>query len=153
MAPVIAVGEITYCSLILISLIISDVEYVFTYLLAICTSSWRIVCVDLQAVASWWRWWWWCWWQQWCDNTVDGTSDTLPGALWVQSAPRDQWRFHENPNVEEEQRLIKRKKEGWNKEAETGQGTFSVSGDETAWGQQTQFSDPRFLLQLGGEAG
>ena len=153
MAPVIAVGEITYCSLILVSLIISDVEYVFTYLLAICMSSWRIVCVDLQAVASWWRWWWWCWWQQWCDNTVDGTSDTLPGALWVQSAPRDQWRFHENPNVEEEQRLIKRKKEGWNKEAETGQGTFRCVRRWNSLGPTDTTLWPSVSSSAGGEAG
>ena len=90
-----------------------------------------------------------CWWQQWCDNTVGGAHDKVPGALWVQSALRDQWSFHESPSGEQEQRLILRKKVGETRRQKQVKELFGVSGDETAWASRLDSLTLGFFFSWG----
>ena len=90
-----------------------------------------------------------CWWQQWCDSAVSGAHDKVPGALWVQSAQRDQWSFHESPSGEQEQRLILRKKVGETRRQKQVKELFGVSGDETAWANRLDSLTLGFFFSWG----
>ncbi|XP_040089848.1 apolipoprotein L2-like [Oryx dammah] len=92
-----------------------------------------------------------CWWQQWCDNTVGGAHDKVPGALWAQRALRDQWSFHERPSVEQEERLTLKKKEGETRRQKQVKELFGVSGDETAWANRDDSQTLGFFFSWGEE--
>ena len=123
--------------------------------MAICTSAWRIVYIDLQAVTL-------------DDNngadigdsngddsTVGGTGDKSPGPPWVQS----DW---ETTDISMKVQVWsrnrgwlkkERKKEGWNKEAETGQGTLWCVRRWNRLGPTDTTLWPLLSSSAGGEAG